>query len=111
MKRMNVFFIVAAVCLLSLVSTESALADANSDASIASKGTCASGAPLFVVVNANATQGLLVNVVQTSVVSGQTTTKALQVTVAPAGQKMLGCAAPAGAKIQISWKIQSAQYN
>jgi hypothetical protein len=111
MRRTKRSIIVAAVYLLGLISTNPAFADANSDASVAAKGTCASGATLFVVANANTTQGLLVNVIQTATISGKATTRAIQVMVPASGQKMLGCAPPTGAKVQITWKIQSAQYN
>lgn len=101
----------AAACWLSLTFAPPTRADAMADASIVAKGTCASGTTLYVVANANATNGLIVNVTQTTVVSGKTTTSTINVTLGPSGQKNLGCAAPAGVNLQISWKVESAQYN
>jgi hypothetical protein len=114
MRRIRIskrWIILAAACSVSLTLVPPMRADAMADASIVANGTCATGATLYAVANANTTNGVIVNVTQTAVVSGKTTTNTINVTLAPSEQKNLGCAAPPGTNLQISWKVESAQYN
>lgn len=101
----------AAVCLLGMVSARPAFADALADVTISAHGTCATGGTSYVIANANTTNTVNATVKQTTVVSGNSTSTTLSVSLPPGGQQSLGCTPPpAVTQVQISWQVQSAQY-
>ena len=99
--------------LLGVVASPFAMADANSDVSITANGTCANGSTLFVITNANGSNGISAIVKQTMLVSGKTSVSTFAVSLDPNGTKQLGCSVqdpPPATNVQFSWQIQSAQY-
>jgi hypothetical protein len=108
---MRIFNLPMVLCLLCLVVAPTALADAVTDTSIASRGACATGGTAFFIANNNTTTGLSATLTQTTVVSGSPSSTTIQISLGPGQQKLLGCSPQDSAgNFQITWKVQSAQY-
>jgi len=82
-----------------------------SDLAIATKGTCATGATLYVITNNNTTNGILATVVETTVSHGQTVKAQKDVSLDPGEATSLGCAPQdPSIDVKITWQVQTAQY-
>jgi hypothetical protein len=111
MPTFRLWSIVMALCLLCLVATPTALADAAADISIAARGACATGGTAFFITNNNANSGISATLTQTSSVSSPPTSSTVQVSLGAGEQKLLGCSPQdSGGNYQITWQVQSAQY-
>lgn len=110
MRAFKFWSISLALCLLCL-GTQTALADAVTDLSIAANGTCATGATAFFITNGNATNGINATVTETSVISGSPTSSTINISLNAGEQKLLGCSPQDSAgNFQITWQLQSAVY-
>ena len=107
----KVLFSTATICLLYLTWTQPAFADAKAVLSIAASGTCATGATAFAIINKNSNNGIQATVLQTTVLSGKSTSSTFAISLGPGEQKALGCSPQDSAgNFQVTWQIQSAQY-
>jgi len=111
MPTFRLWAIPVVLCFLCLVATPTALADAAADIAIASRGACASGGTAFFITNNNTSSGINATLTQTSSVSGSPTSSTVQISLQAGEQKLLGCSPQDSAgNFQITWQLQSAQY-